>query len=179
MTPNNTTSNTCSRFVPAPKAGAAVQHAGLNAPSPAPHVKTKRIVVDSRDRNVATHARPDRYDIKFPDDIENVVALRLVVADVPFSAPDVDARNDALLVDGLPVHIEHGDFADSADLADAVSNAVRAVRADVSVSYNARRDAFDFSSPAPFAVAFGTAPGSTAARMLGYAEGGEYTSPAC
>ena len=148
-----------------------------------PRLATKRIVVDSRDRDGAMYPHPDSYELRLPDDVEDVVAVRLVSADVPFSAADVDARNCALplrvpLATEVIALLAHGDHDSPVSLAAEAERALllRAPGFGLAVRYLAREDTFEVSADAPFQLPFGSAaagastsaaPGA-AARLLGF-----------
>jgi hypothetical protein len=134
-----------------------------------PRVKTKHIVIDSRDRDKLAYPRPDSYEIKLPDDIENVTSIKLLVADIPFSRFDVDGRNSTFKLDGVLVDIPHGDYASLDALASAATSVMVSHRADVKMEYDARADAFVISSTSnAFQVDFASKCSSGA--ILGYGE---------
>jgi hypothetical protein len=163
--------------------------AGSAAP---PALATRRVVLDSRHRDAARDPRPDRYDVQLPDDLEDVVAVRLLWADVPFSAADVDERNRALPLvllaqpaPALAVLLAPGDYAGPAELASEAERALAAAApgAGFLVRYLAGPDTFEVSAGVPFGLPFASeaaraceqAPGG-AARLLGFSPRRDHAS---
>lgn len=55
-------------------------------------VKLKRMVIDSRSRDATAYPTPARYEVQLHEDLFNVMAVNLVIADVPFPAYLVGAN---------------------------------------------------------------------------------------
>jgi hypothetical protein len=127
-------------------------------PPPANPVTTTRrvrLVVDSADRNRDLFPTPAEYEVRFEDDIEDVVAAELVRAHVPLSALVVGADSNALTVRvgaaGAPVDVvvPPGDYA-PAGLAAALEAALSAGPLPAAtVTYDPQRDAYAIACAAP------------------------------
>lgn len=135
--------------------------------------KRKRVILDSRDRDVVAYPSPDAYVVQLPDDILDVTSVKLLTADVPFSAFLVGPGNRRVPVtvsgtarDAL---LPLGDYAGSADLGAALATALNAagLSAFFTVTVAPRTDSLVIAATAPFAIDFSGASG--AARLLGFA----------
>jgi hypothetical protein len=138
---------------------------------PPPELKTEnkrvfRMVIDSRDRNKELFPEPSKYDILFDEEIEDVNAVELLSADVPFSAHLVNRNNRRfrLIVPSESfdqvIQVETGDYT-TATLATAVRDAIQAaltaasiVATTLKVEYDPVKDGFVFRSTAPFSLNF-------------------------
>lgn len=143
--------------------------------------KTRRVVIDSRDRNVAVHPTPDRYEIRLESALRDVASIKLVSADVPFSAYMVEAESCAVPVSVAGAqtafaYLTVGDYADPNDFANDAAAALRsAAHPSFAVSYVPRTDNFLIECDVPFELRF-SAVARSPARMLGFAEGRDYAS---
>lgn len=147
--------------------------------------KTRILVVDSRDRDRALYPAPSKYVVELPDDVYDVVAVRLLAADVPFASYVVNAHNRTVPVSvaGAPTAaaaVEPGDYADPQDMCQALAAALAAATgAAFAVSYPATpgADSYAISAPQPFELRFAEAPrGASLARVLGFDDGATYAS---
>ena len=159
------------------------------APAPGPEIKVKVVVVDSRDRDRNAYPTPDRYTVELPEDIFDVVSMRLVAADVPLNAYVANARNASVpfAVGGGATSlasVEPGDYDAPGDLAAMLSAALTAAAggaAAFTVAHPATRggDGFAVFATAPFELRFsGAGAGASLARVLGFDEGADYASAA-
>ena len=171
----------------------------------ATNTKFDRVVVDSRDRDVALFPRPDRYDVRLHEDIFDVRSIKLMVADVPFVAYDVDNRNCMVPVragSAYPVdrrtaseqasapkayavgRLPRGNYTPP-ELAAQLASTLSAATGDtVDVQYVPRTDNFTISCAGgvdlPFAnMAKAPRPSTAgvAARLLGFSASKDHASP--
>lgn len=149
--------------------------------------RSRYVIIDSRDRDRGIHPTPDKYEIRLEDDISDLVSMKLVAADVPFSALLVGQHNRSipislqdpntqgrLIIDAL---LETGNYASPADMATGLSAALRTATngSPFVVSHSPRTDSFSISCPGvPFWLCFGGS--NTAARLLGFTTDCEYAS---
>jgi hypothetical protein len=169
------------------------------APAASTTTKFERIVIDSRDRDVSLHPTPDRYDVRLHEDIFDVRSIKLIAADVPFSAYDVDhARNSVVPVRAgaggaiAEARLPRGDYGAPQELAAALADALSAATGlAVTAAYVPRTDNFRLTAPAaarlqlPFAswkhaaAVPASAGAAAAARLLGFSSDRDYAfSPA-
>jgi hypothetical protein len=95
---------------------------------------TKRVFVDSAQRDRVAYPTPAEYEVIFQDDLYDVAAMQLVVADVPFPAYVIDARRAALALrlgaepGSVPAvaQLDAGDYVSVADLAASLADALNA-----------------------------------------------------
>jgi hypothetical protein len=148
-------------------------------------LRTRYVVIDSRDRDHVAYPTPNKYEIRLDDDISDVVSMKLVAADVPFSALLVGDWNAYLPVslDGgetvVDAVLEAGDYSSPAEMASAITTALTCAMptATFATSYASRTDAFTFTGSVPFTFAFRTSGRkNTAARMLGFSPKEDYAS---
>ena len=160
-------------------------------PDEGTETRTRYVVVDSRDRDSVAHPFPNSYDIRLEDDIADVVSMKLVAADVPFSARLVGEHNrrvpvsfeapgqaGRLIVDAL---LPPGEYASPADMASTLAISLRDVSSNpaFTVLHAPRTDSFTLEcANVPFWLCFDARPRDTAARMLGFAPDLEYASDA-
>lgn len=151
-------------------------------------VRVRRLVIDSRDRDRSAYPLPNNYEIRLDQDLIDVLSMKLVVADIPFSAYMIDDLNCVLPVctDGddnkvIDVRVPIGDYDSAIDLATAVTVAVRAAVAELiafEVTYDSRTDRYSFKANMPFEFRFASRPPeSSIARVLGFAPGQNYVTP--
>jgi hypothetical protein len=93
-------------------------------------LRSVRVTVDSRDRNLAAYPDPAQYEWPMPEALRNVAAVRLVGMDVPLSAPLVSRAAAAFTFQWAggaeaPAAFAHGDYAAPADLAAALQAALQ------------------------------------------------------
>ena len=165
---------------------------GFSSSGPPPNVPTrqKRVVVYSRMRDVATFPTPALYDIHFDEDLFNVVAMRLVAADVPFPSYLVARGKEAFAfslgtvpsdpaspaIPAVNAKLAAGDYATPQDLADELTTVMNAAAAAAGssaafwVDHEARTDSFVvWSTATEFSMLFGGATSSSSpARVLGF-----------
>jgi hypothetical protein len=130
-------------------------------PSAASTTSTRRIrlVVDSRDRNRDLYPTPSEYEVRFDEDIEDVVVAELVRTHVPLSALLVDSTSNVLTVvvggaTRIDVVVPPGDYT-PVGLANALEAALNAGALPGSVvTYSAQLDSYkiECASQPVFAV---------------------------
>jgi hypothetical protein len=141
--------------------------------------KTRRVVMDSRSRNLEAYPDPSSYELTLYDDMINVSAVRLLVADVPFPAPLVAADAAPLplvLLPGTEVSapLARGDY-DAAGLALMLgANLSAASGAPFSVSSGPATGVLRFSAPQAFSI--GPVRDAVLARLLGFRLGSSAVS---
>ena len=171
---------------------------------PKRQMHTERVVIDSRDRDLALFPSPNRYDVRLHEDIFDVRSIKLLVADVPFCTYTVNANNRFVplrMAGGLRVaELPIGDYQPT-ELADQLATSLTLAAGDTfAVEYVPRTDNFVVTyspSPSPppsgptpppyFELAFATWEGSlptgrssrgTAARLLGFSPAKDYVAEA-
>lgn len=177
--------------------GGAGWRPGLGeADDPEYSTRYRRIVVDSRTRNRGSYPTPAHYEVAFDEDIFNVRSVRLIVADVPFSAYLVGAGVaggvplEFPLAPGSPpsdwasvvAQLPQGDYASPEDMTSALASALQAAASTAAglgaptfaVAYLPRTDSFAVQCSAPFSLPFGAA----ADAFAGVANGGQRPRPA-
>lgn len=164
---------------------------GGHRPGDAKTETYKRVVIDSRDRDMSTHPSPAKYEITLNDDLNDVQSMRLLEAAVPFSCYTVDRRNCKLVFDYVPVpgtdkkdracvDLDPGDYHDAVDVAAVVEARMNEAAAHVvtdafSVTYAARTDSFTITGKIPFVLRF-AGMACTPARLLGFSPVEDYES---
>jgi len=118
------------------------------------------IVIDSRDRNISRFPEPSKYVIDLDDQIEDVIAAELVVANIPVKQYVVNDTNDAFacILDDtteLVIRIPHGNYAPE-QLAVRLKQELdrKTTGQEVRIQYDALRDKFSFQSSDPFRLDF-------------------------
>lgn len=164
-----------------------------------PRVRTRRVVLDSRDRDVAAHPHASKYEVRLEDELFDVVSAKLLVADLPFSAYMVSDRNRAVPLRMGPAVgpavgpaagpgaaaaalLDVGDYTDVGDFASAVADVLAAAAgaagspgSTFSVVHVPRTDSFVVCGSDPFELAFRGASDSAAA-LLGFSTRADYAS---
>lgn len=74
------------------------EHALIPPPDTNDLFRTKRIIIDSRDRNTALYPRPDKYTIRIDECLEDVVSIELAISDFPFNEYNITVHNNILHV---------------------------------------------------------------------------------
>lgn len=165
-------------------------------PTAEENTKRKRLVIDSRSRDLFAYPSPAKYEVNLHEDLFNVTSVNLIVADVPFSAYLVGpgrrsvpfsfspSENATLLaVATLPVgdYVSPGDLAHELGVAMTAAAAAAAAEgnpksdglvisapATFTVSYSARTDAYTVAGTVPFALRFAGRAADTPARVFGF-----------
>lgn len=127
---------------------------------------TTRVVIDSRDRDTRHYPSVSSYVVTLDEEIHDVVGLKVLTADVPFSSYVVGyGRNDRIpfkyVDDGVErvAILRRGDYTPD-ELATEVERALNAVAAVVGtnrtfiVRYRPRLDSYAFFCEVPFLLAF-------------------------
>lgn len=113
-----------------------------------------RYIVDSRDRNINRYPSPSRYEVTLPDDIRDIVYVKLNIADIPFSRYLIHSGNNKLYVSEqadlgnvLEVALTEGEYETPSDLASEMATRLNAAcNGTMTVTYNARGDKFAIQS---------------------------------
>lgn len=74
------------------------EHAIIPPPESKDVFRTKRILIDSRDRNTKLHPNPNQYTIKIDEGLEDVVSVELAISDFPFNEYNITVNNNRLHV---------------------------------------------------------------------------------
>jgi hypothetical protein len=118
-------------------------------------VKYTRIVIDSKDRDSGLFPDPNNYEVRFDDDIDDVLSVQLLSIDVPMSTYMINKHFDQLTVitNNTPqqVALNHGDY-DATSLATMLSSSLGT--SDFQVDYDPIKDNYRFKSKALFSLAF-------------------------
>jgi hypothetical protein len=147
-------------------------------------LRRKLVVIDSRDRDHVVHPNANNFEIRLDEELMDVVSMKIIIADLPFSAYMIGSSNARVpfSVDGGPVVyalLEPGDYATPVDMAEALSQAMTSsANGQVfAAKYIARTDNFEISADVPFRMEFLKQTG-TAARVLGFSPSEDYPSVA-
>jgi hypothetical protein len=165
--------------------GAAVGAGAADAP-----LRQKRVVMDSRDRDQRFHPTPAQYEVRLEDDLDDVVSVQLLVADVPFSSFMVGAHSrdvpvsfqrsgsGGVQVEGV-AQLDVGDYVSSSDMASVLGAALNQMASSLDqfmVEVVGRTDSLLIRGRTPFTLRFADSPKGTAARLLGFAPQLDYPS---
>lgn len=150
-----------------------------NAVIPPPEMPTEvlknvRLVVDSKDRNSGLYPEQNAYEVKLPDEYNDVTTAKLINADIPLSMYMVNKYYDSFSVvvsnTTYTVSLEHGDYTTSS-LVTALTDELNNLNIGVfSVTYDEKKDNFKFIGQYAFSLIFGSNQNSIHA-LLGFAKG--------
>lgn len=124
--------------------------------------KFTNVIIDSRDRNVEAYPSPSDYLIDLYEELQDITACELVVADIPFKAYIVNEGNNIIYASQAgnikQIIIPPGDYPPD-DLATQIRNSIQSLVGSVtgaswSVVYDPLVDKFLFYSSAPFSFNF-------------------------
>lgn len=141
---------------------------------PSEIIKYTRIVVDSKDRNKNLHPFANKYEMKLPNEVTDVMSAKLISADIPLSMYMVNDYFNTLNIvyDGsqYTVVLENGNYSDTG-LATMITTRLNSVVGSnsFSVSYNTNTDNYTFAAAEPFSITFGTSKNSLDP-LLGFAK---------
>lgn len=134
-----------------------------NAVIPPPEVPTEilknvRLVIDSKDRNVSLYPEQNLYEVKLPDEYNDVTTAKLINADIPLSMYLINKYFDSIDIvvnnNTYVVQIEHGDYT-SSTLATTLTDGLNDLGVGLfEVSYNAKKDNFVFTGNTAFSLNF-------------------------
>jgi hypothetical protein len=137
-----------------------------NAVIPPPNVKPDfeiykkftRVVIDSKDRDKELFPNANDYEIRFDDDIEDVLNVQLISMDVSLNSYLINSYfNTFTLIYNnttYQVELDKGDY-DTSGLATMVTNKLNSlVPATFVVEYNSKLDNFVFKATAAFQISF-------------------------
>jgi hypothetical protein len=161
---------------------------------------SKDVIIDSRDRDAKLFPSPSQYEISLHEDLQDVLALELITADVPMSSYIVNSGNCGMptltMFDSVPtstsaVNMPTGDYT-PAELAlevQAVLNSSSiappsAPSTPFRVSYVSRTDNYMIQCKRTFALTFSdnnkhnsnATSNATIARLLGFVPGSRVSS---
>ena len=163
-------------------------------PSLPPPLKRKRMVIDSRSRDLVAYPTPAKYEVQLDEDLFNVAAVNLIVADVPFPAFLIGPGRRTVpfsFSDGATVVanalLPVGDYASPEDLATELGAAMTAAAAAAAAAsgqllptfaatYVARTDGFSISGTVPFSLLFSGRATDAPAAVLGFGSARDYPS---
>lgn len=125
-----------------------------------PSVKYTRIIIDSKDRNIDIFPDPNSYEIRFEDEVEDVLSAQLVSADIPLPMYLINKYFKTLKIKITGViyiiTLDEGNF-DTISLATNLTNSINkviTVNHGFAVEYNSIKDNYIFKSPVPFSLMF-------------------------
>lgn len=111
--------------------------------------KITRVVIDSRDRNTAIFPTPSQYEVELQDDIEEVTAIELCIAQIPMMAYNVSSNNNTLVINNVQYVIPVGEY-NASTLATTITLELADVR--IRVLYNNIRDKFSLHGQDAFTL---------------------------
>ncbi len=166
------------------------QNQNQNQTATATATKERRILIDSRDRNRSVHPFPSEYEVRLDDDIDDVVAIRLVNASVPFSGYPINepsrllrvlvevTTNNTTNVVPLSVALRPGAYDDIDDLVDMLKASFEAAVSGSGVAFDViadnPRSSLVVRCTHMFSVLFETPAEARLASVLGFAHGARY-----
>jgi hypothetical protein len=118
-----------------------------------------RAVIDSRDRNKTLYPNPNNYEVEFVEDIQDVIAVELCQAQIPFTQYMINTYNNRIdvFVNGARqvCFVEVGDY-DATSLANTVESTLNAASgANIfKVVYILAKDRYIIKSTVPFQLIF-------------------------
>lgn len=125
-----------------------------NTPSIETNTKTTRIVIDSKDRDVTLFPEPNSYEVRFDDDIEDVMNMQMISIDIPLSSYMINKyfNTFTLIVDdeSRDIVLEEGDYTEQ----ELASHITDVINTNINVTYNSKKDGFVFTGTAPFSISF-------------------------
>ena len=128
-----------------------------NTPSIETNTKTTRIVIDSKDRDVNLYPEPNSYEVRFDDDIEDVMNMQLVSIDCPLSSYMINKyfNTFTLIVnnESRDIVLEEGDYTEQ-ELATHITDMLNVASSGFLVTYTSKKDGFIFTGTAPFSISF-------------------------
>lgn len=165
---------------------------------------SRKVIIDSRWRDQAVFPSPSKYDMVLDDELFMVKSMRLVTADVPFSAYLVGAgaagavplslwntvgSNTVVRWSGV-AQLPQGDYATPEEFGTALQTALTSSTAATGypttfqVYHDARLDRFQIMGSMPFSLNFGSnllssscsPPWSATARLMGFSPRSNYVS---
>ena len=154
--------------------------------------KRKRMVIDSRSRDLVAYPSPAKYEVNLYEDLFDVTAVNLIVADVPFAAYLVGANRRSVPFSFTPeggnstliatAQLTVGNYdAEDDDLADELRRAMTSAATDATIgsgsrlpapefsaTYSARTDSYSVTGTVPFSLMFAGRATGTPAKILGF-----------
>lgn len=125
-----------------------------NTPSIETNTKTTRIVIDSKDRDVTLFPEPNSYEVRFDDDIEDVMNMQMISIDIPLSSYMINKyfNTFTLIVDdeSRNIVLEEGDYTEQ----ELASHITDVINTNINVTYNSKKDGFVFTGTTPFSISF-------------------------
>lgn len=130
-----------------------------------------RIIVDSKERDTNQYPNPNSYYINLDDDIDDVIEVKLISADVQLNNYLINENNKTLKVtyNGIltTVNLDLGDYT-GATLASMIqSNLNSQITSVFIITYNAAKDNFSFVSDSIFSLDF-TGTKTSLSQILGF-----------
>lgn len=116
-----------------------------------------RIIFDSKDRDTSLYPEPNRYEVRFDDDIDDVVSAQLVSVDAPLSSYMINKyfNTFTLTISGTSydVMLDQGDY-EPAAFAAMVRAKMDAINNSFEVEYVTATDNFIFKGSVAFSISF-------------------------
>lgn len=122
------------------------------------NIKYTRIVIDSKDRDTTLFPEPNSYEIRFDDDIDDVMTAELLAVDVPLSSYLVNKyfKEFSLVINDVlhTVILDEGNFTETG-LATMMATKLNDISmGNFQVEYNEQKDNFIFNAKIPFQISF-------------------------
>ena len=140
-----------------------------NEPFIEKNTKTTRIVIDSKDRDLNLFPAPNSYEVRFDDDIEDVMTMQLISIDIPLSSYMINKYFNTFTLNSQDIILEEGDYTDQELAQHITERIVTLTGVPIVVTYTSKKDGFIFTGTSPFSISFKTQkPGNSLHSMLGF-----------
>jgi hypothetical protein len=146
----------------------------IKPPDPYKHkeIKIKRVVIDSRDRDITQYPKPNDYVVVLDELIDDVVTGEIVLMDIPFSSYVININNNFFEADNEILYIETGDYSKTT-LVNVLQNALNTNTKGktYTVTYNTNKDNYTITCNQEFTIKFV----NYLSEMVGFVKDIEYT----
>jgi hypothetical protein len=122
--------------------------------------KKYHMVIDSYLRNKNLFPNPNDYSIDFYSDLNNVISVKLINIDLPFSSYLINVNCGSFIMSYnggslVTISLDYGDYTAS-ELVTMIQSKINSAygSAVVSISYNSNQDKFQFTSANGFVIKF-------------------------
>lgn len=122
-------------------------------------VKTERLVIDSKFRDKTLFPNPNNYEIKFEDDINDVIKAKLIYFDGPMSNYLINQYFNSFVINtastDYTITLNSGNYTESQLIAQIQTKLDAAIGTGIiNSTYNANSDHFIFTSSQVFTLKF-------------------------
>lgn len=111
-------------------------------------IKFDRIVIDSSYRNKNLFPEPNNYEIQLQDDIEDIICVKLIYANIPFNSYLINKNYNVITFNNNKITLDIGDYSYT-DMASHLSS-----KLGITVTHNVSKNTFSFSSASSFNIYF-------------------------